>query len=324
MSSILRTLSILSLLLLPGTLSAQPDCSYCRKPIEGSYLTTDEKTYHESCYRDHIQPRCAHCNELISGKYTLLDGKKYHSDCYIENIIPRCDICGGPLQGTYYTDFWGNSFHSIHSDELSECYTCGRLICNNLTNGGYALSDGRSLCRICNETAVTDDFLLGSSMSEVKRMLRYNGIDDLPDNIPVTLVDRTTLKKLAQSNSDAMHGFTDLKVQTINGKIVSRESRIYILSHLPFLMFKAVLAHELLHVYLFQNDLDLRSDIREGFCNLGSEMVYKKDNSEYARFRLANMQESPDPDYGIGYRKMSRELERKGWDYLLETLGSIK
>ena len=305
-------------------LAEQPRCSYCNKLIEGTYLTSDAKTYHEDCYRDHIQPRCEHCKALISGKYTILDNKKYHSHCYIDNIIPRCDICEDPLHGSYYVDFWKNSYHSYHSDNLSECYTCSRLICDALTYGGYELTDGRNLCRICNETAVTDNFLLESSMHTVKRLLAYNGVDDLPENIPVTLVDRETLKKLAESNSDAMHGFTDLSVQTINGRIVSRESHIYILSHLPFLMFKAVLAHELLHVYLFENGLDLRSDIREGFCNLGSEMIYKNDNSEFAQFRLRNMMESQDPDYGIGYQKMSRELERKGWSYLLETLGSIR
>ncbi len=315
---------VLFTLLLVSTLSAELKCGYCEKTITGNYLTSEGKSYHEDCYREHIQPHCEHCSELIYDAYNILDGKKYHPECYTNHIIPKCDICEGPLTGTYIDDFWGNSYHASHNSELPECHSCGRLICENLTRGGFKLSDGRHVCSICNETAVEGDFLLESSLDHVKRLLESNEIDGLPEDIPITLVDSHTLKKLSKIYSDSVHGFTDHSMQTRNGRVVSRESHIYILSHLPLTMFRAVLAHELLHVYLFEHDLDLRSDIREGFCNLGSEMVYEYSRSEYARFQLRNMQESQDPDYGIGYRKMSRELDKKGWRYLLETLDSIR
>lgn len=247
----------------------------------------------------------------------------YHPQCYTDHILPRCDICENPLWGTYYTDFWGNSFHDNHATELPECHTCGRLICEGLTGGGYELSDGRKLCHICNETAVTGDFLLESSLSYVRRLLVYNGINNLPDEIPITLVDRQRLQQLSTAYSKDMHGFTDHNIQTLNGLVVSKVSHIYILSHLPMIMFRAVLAHELLHVYLFERDLDLRSDIREGFCNLGSEIVYADNPTDYANFRRLNMTRSPDPDYGVGYRKMSRLLDRRGWSYLLDSLEEI-
>ena len=34
------------------------------------------------------------------------------------------------------------------------------------------------------------------------------------------------------------------------------------------------------------------------------------------------MQKSQDPDYGYGYRKMSKLLDKWGWAYLLETLAT--
>ncbi|MBT4036105.1 MAG: protein DA1 [Candidatus Marinimicrobia bacterium] len=315
---------LLLLVLFAGIIqAADPKCSYCNKSIEGNYLSVDGKSYHEDCYRDHVQPRCAYCEKLIEGKYNLLDNKMYHPQCYTDHIVPRCDICGGPLQGTYFTDYWGNSFHEAHSAELHECSTCGRLICERLTRGGFELSDGRHLCGICNETEVSEDFLLESSFSYVRRLLESNGITNLPDDIPISLVDQQRLKQLSISYSDAMHGFTDHNIQTRNGRVVSKDSHIYILSHLPLTMFRAVLAHELMHIYLFERDLDLRSDIREGFCNLGSELVYQDTPSEYAKFRLLNMEESQDPDYGYGYRKMSGLLNQRGWRYLLETLDEI-
>jgi len=315
---------LLILILFTGTiLAAELECSYCKKSIAGNYLTVDGKSYHEVCYQDHVQPRCAYCGELIEGKYNLLDNKMYHPLCYTNHILARCDICGQPLKGRYYTDFWGNSFHASHSAELPECNTCGRLICDELTGGGFQLSDGRYLCSLCNETAVTGDFLLESSLNYVLSLFKSNGIDNLPDDIPITLVDQRKLKQICISYSEDMHGFTDHNIQTRNGRVVSKDSHIYILSHLPLTMFKAVLAHELLHIYLFERDLDLRADIREGFCNLGSAMVYKDTPSEYAEFRLLNMTTSQHPDYGYGYRKMSRLLDQRGWRYLLETLAEI-
>lgn len=316
---------LFALIMLLGNIQAQDlKCSYCNKTITGNYLTADAKSYHENCYRDHVQPRCEHCGKLIDGKYAIINDKMYHPTCYTNHILPKCAICDQPLQGKYYTDYWGNSFHGSHSSELPECSTCGRLICEELTLGGFELEDGRFLCGICNETEVSGDFLLGSSISYVRRLLASNGINNLPADIPITLVDQQRLKQLASSYSDAMHGFTDHNMQIRNGEVVSKDNHIYILSHLPLTMFRAILAHELMHVYLFQRDLDLRSDIREGFCNLGTAMVYKDTPSEYAQFRLLNMEKSLDPDYGIGYRKMSAELDRKGWRYLLESLGSIR
>lgn len=314
---------IIFALLTGALLSADISCTQCGEPISGKYVNMKGKFYHEKCYREHIQPRCDHCGDLIEGKYTILDGANYHEHCYVNNIIPKCSICAGPLQGKYYTDFWENSFHASHSSELPECSTCGRLICEELTGGGFELSDGRYLCAICNETAVEGDFLMASSVSYVRRLLASNGIDNLPPDIPITLVDRNELRSLASSYSDAMNGFTQQNMQTRNGQVISKSSHIYVLDNLPLTMFRAVLAHEYMHVYLFERDLELRSDICEGFCNLGSEMVYKDTPSEYARFRLQNMQEDQDPDYGYGYRKMSRILEQRGWRYLLETLDQI-
>ncbi len=299
-------------------------CAYCGEPISGKYVTTGGQSYHEICYRNHIQLRCDYCQEPIDGKYNIFEGKSYHPTCYTNHILPRCDICDQPLEGRYQTDFWGHAYHLEHARVLSECSTCGRLICEQITGGGHKLSDGRFLCTFCNETAVTDEYMIESSLRHVKRLFASEGLDGFPDNIPITLVDKPTLIRLSESYSGNTQGFTEQNIQTLNGKIISRQNHIYILSHLPLTMFQAVLAHELLHVYLFEHGLDLRSNIREGFCNLGSELVYQNSPSEFAQFRLANMQASQNPDYGAGYRKMSGILYKYGWSYLLENLGHIR
>jgi len=312
------------LVILVSGVFGQLSCDHCGKNITGTYVTSNGQAYHEDCYSDHIRPRCDYCKEVIDGPYNILDDKKYHPSCLTNHILPKCDICGKPLEGSYQSDYWGNDYHIEHTHELPECSVCGRLICEQLTEGGFKLGDARAICSICNETAVTDNYSIESSMDNVLRLFTSNGITGFPNDIPISLVDKPTLKRLSQTYSENMQGFTDQNAQTRNGSVISRKSHIYILSHLPRIMFQAVLAHELLHVYLFEHDLDLRSDIREGFCNLGSEMVYKNTRSEFAKFRLQNMQASQDPDYGVGYRNMSELLYKKGWSYILENIGDIR
>ena len=73
-------------------------------------------------------------------------------------------------------------------------------------------------------------------------------------------------------------------------------------------------------MYLFQNQIDLESDFREGFCNLGSSLIYENYSSKLSDYRLKNMNENSDPDYGIGFRKMKSMLDKIGWKRLLKKL----
>ena len=72
-------------------------------------------------------------------------------------------------------------------------------------------------------------------------------------------------------------------------KIIRRDYKIYILSNLHQTEFKSVLAHEFLHVYLFENNYQLSPEIREGFCNLGSELIYENENSKYSMLKIEHV-----------------------------------
>ena len=90
---------------------------------------------------------------------------------------------------------------------------------------------------------------------------------------------------------------------------------IYILSHLHKIVFEAVLAHELMHVYLFKNNIKLSSQKREGFGNLGSRLVYEDYNDQFSNIKL-DLMKNKDPDYGKGYIIMSKILKQNGWHNL--------
>jgi hypothetical protein len=82
---------------------------------------------------------------------------------------------------------------------------------------------------------------------------------------------------------------------------------------MPRLEFEAVLAHELLHVWLLEKDIQLSKKETEGLCNLGSALVYQADNSKLAERLLEKMESSSDRLYGKGFRKMKDKLQRLGW-----------
>ena len=135
------------------------------------------------------------------------------------------------------------------------------------------------------------------------------------------VADKDELIRLSGQRSGKIRGYTHYEAKTLGRKTISESYHIYVLSDLCEIVFDAVLAHELLHVYQIQNGYKLRSDVREGFCNLGSKLVYDHDGSDLSRLQLY---ESDDPDYGKGFRNMSSRLDQMGWEGILNNLPSFK
>ncbi len=301
-------------------LTNQLYCDHCSKNIENYYINYDNKTYHESCYKAHIQLRCNHCNDPIEGSYNIEENRNYHKSCFINNILDKCDACGDPIDSDYIVDNYGNKYHQYHTKKFSTCESCNRLICKRITNGGISLRESRNICNICKKDVVTDKKNIKKISEKIRRNLIKLGMDNIPSNIPITLVnDRSRLNSLSNIRlSGDINGYTKYEYEKMGSKIVSKKYQIYILSYMHEIIFEAVLAHELMHVYLFQNNLFLESDIREGFCNLGSKIIYENYNNEIARSKLEAMFNDNDPDYGIGFRKINRALQRNGWAKLLQ------
>jgi hypothetical protein len=194
-------------------------------------------------------------------------------------------------------------------------------MCARITQGGYTIDKKRNICSICYPKVVMKQNQINNVDKEVKDILNGIGINNIPSNIPISLVNSMDeLDQIATIRLGNVRGYTHYNVNTLAGRKIKEEFHIYVLSNLHELAFKAVLAHEYLHVYLFQNDYELKSDLREGFCNLGSQLMLKKDNSVLSSYLLDSMYESDDPDYGKGFIKMNSMLEKKGWNKLLNDL----
>ena len=239
----------------------------------------------------------------------------------IKPIHPTCMICLQPLNGEISMDVWGNTFHSKHEKEGVFCNSCSRIISQGVTQGGYVYSDGRHLCSLCKITAVNNDSSIQTSYQAVITQFEEVGIINIVRNIPINLVSLQELNKQAGYMSHAkLKGFTiiDPMIRKANQSVNIYE--ISILFGLPQIEFEAVLAHELLHVWLHQNKIMLSSQLTEGFCNLGSYLIYNNDNTHFSTIHLQAMSSYKNIVYGQGYREMRIQLEKLGWKKLISDL----
>ena len=242
-----------------------------------------------------------------------------------EPIVPTCMICLQKLNGEYSVDVWGNTFHSKHEKEGVFCHSCSRIISQGVTQGGYVYSDGRHLCSLCKITAVNNDSSIQTSYQAVITQFEEVGIINIVRNIPINLVSLQELNKKAGYMSHVkLKGFTIIDPILEETTQPVNPCQISILFGLPLIEFEAVLAHELLHVWIYENDLDLSSFISEGFCNLGADLIYNNDSTKFSQIHLKALAENKHPKYGEGYLFMKKTLEKSGWKNLLKNLASIE
>ncbi len=296
-------------------------CSHCYKIISEDFFRLDNKKYHKDCYEQHIQPRCSYCNKAIENTYNIHNQKNYHSNCFRDFILEKCDACGEPLETDFIVDSWNNKYHHYHLNETKICESCGRLIAKNLTGGGLILNRNRHICNICSPNLVTENSDIDRIQNKVIAILQNVGIVNMPRYITIKLVkNQIELERMSKIRLGDIHGYTKYEYEKVDNKKISETFEIYILSHLHKIVFEAVLAHELMHVYLFKNNIKLSSQKREGFCNLGSRLVYEDYNDHFSNIKLESMKKNKDPDYGKGYIMMCEILRQNGWNNFLINL----
>lgn len=303
------------------TLAAQTkNCEYCGKPITKKFLVVDNKYFHPEHFL------CAYCSKPIEGMYNSKDGKYYHPNCYVESEIPKCSVCGNPLTGKYIKDSYGNQYHESHEREYQHCDNCYRLICTKITNGGVKYNDGRNICNLCFKNSVQNNELFPGFMMKVINSLRDIGLELKDRNISIAAVDRKKLKTIAgDSYSVSMRGFSNIQSETVRKGRTQRSTSsytIYILSGAPREYIESTIAHELMHIWLYQNTHNEHaSELEEGSCNFISYLYLKKVNSKIAEEIISQLMNDPDPVYGNGFRKVHKLF---GGRYLVELLNFLK
>ena len=175
----------------PSTLK----CKFCKK-VSRVDIYSRKNAYHESCYKDHIQLRCDHCKKLIDGTYNLSNDKNYHEKCYKDFILEKCDVCFKPIEQLYVKDNYGNIYHNYHRSAMPLCESCNRIICSSITDGGVRIVKGRNVCNICWEYVINDKSKINSIYKDMRRELNSIGINNIPEKIPIRLVDSKRIAKI--------------------------------------------------------------------------------------------------------------------------------
>ena len=234
----------------------------------------------------------------------------------------NCHICNEPLTAGYYQDAWDNRMceSHLHKDAV-HCYSCTAF-----TKKEHELSDGRVLCKRCYEVAVKPGDSIETIKTFVIKALFKAGFNDLSINdISFEIVSAKRLAEIRKKPVDIhIKGYTvsNVNTSTLYGIRTSQKCRhtIYMLTHLTKEEFAGTLAHEMLHVWQTQNSVNMSHKNKEGFCNMGTYLVYSSMSGTFTKIQLKNLHESKDMIYGDGFREMYSHFERLGWKKLIENV----
>ncbi len=264
--------------------------------------------------------RCDYCGQPIVGDYIVADSHSYHIACYENHIAIRCAVCGQIINGEHYVDFWGNAVHAYHKGVEPQCEYCGRFISEYTTGGGFRYGDGRIVCKVCTNTAVEDSATVDTLRGKIIAIFNNVGIEMEDKYYPVSLIDKTTMARLDDDHIDP-NGYTYVEETTSLGVTLERHLDIFLLHGMPRLHAIATLAHELMHVWLYDNGPDdMNPALCEGSCNYAAYLVLQRYSGKESEYIQTTFKDEPDPVYGDGFRHVAEYVEKHGvagWlDYL--------
>lgn len=248
-------------------------------------------------------------------------------------MTKKCIICGSD-PWRYYEDFRGNVVCTHHND-IKYCSGCG---CFVSASTAKHIFDDEYLCYNCQVSHVDErskdkfinntlDILYNYGFQDIQKdwvQIKLISVKEMKERVPhMSAYGFHTERTLSQVNSRGRFGF---------------DQEVYVLDVLPPIIFMEVFAHEILHAWQLQNNLNDYSDYEtdiiakracEGFANLGSYIIYdyfdsdkfNKEIRTFVQLKKKQMFESPDDTYGIPFQKIMSKypLSDKGrWFKLIK------
>ena len=311
-----------------------PTCQNCRKPIHGNDLQALGSHWHSHCFNCRtckkplldspfvsfggrpFHPRCLRCpgcRKPIKSDYIEHAGMPWHLECYRQQHHPLCSVCRRPLPNEYMVDFWGNSFCPEHQN-YSNCSSCSRIVCKQITDGGMLYPDGLVICNICNLRSVSTQQQANRLLAEMKIALASVGLNLHKSSTPITLCGRDELREASRHNfhnERPILGLARWSTSTAGGRVVARHFQdILIQKDLPEEHFRTVAIHELTHAWFFYNQYyDLPLQVEEGMCVMMEYSWLKSLDTKDAEYRRLAIENSDDPIYGEGFQKAKASLK---------------
>ena len=232
----------------------------------------------------------------------------------------ECSICDRSIKDKeYLLDVWGNPFHLSHKNDGIFCECCSRIISKKITNGGYQLNDGRYICSLCDISIIKTKEEVTNSFNNVKKILNEIGVDLIhEEEIDIQLINRTDMGNYYNFNENHhLQGLT--KISLDNDKIF----QIFILDNVPKIQFEATLAHELMHVWLYKKNIQLSKPMMEAFCNLGSYLIYKSDNTKFSKIHILSMENKNTNPYVKEYKLLKSLMDKTNFKHILKNITTI-
>lgn len=86
--------------------------------------------------------------------------------------------------------------------------------------------------------------------------------------------------------------------------------------------FAEVMAHEMLHCWMFERNIFPPPKLCEGFCELGAYLFLQRVNRPNALSLAQSILENPDPVYGDGFRLVYNSYIIGGWATVIDLISN--
>lgn len=303
MRSIILTRLLVSALLLTGVFAAMAAdlvCATCGRAVTGRYFLADNHYYCSQACLDKSLPVCAECGNRIRGDIFVKNNQKYCSMSCLEKTLVPCDLCHKPIKGSYnvYRNFRGDKNICENCNQLPHCFVC-TLPCD-----GVKLADGRVRCLACGKNLIDDPAGAETLFREVRAKLVQQLGPSGDCRVDFFMVGLPEFKKITKGDDElGVYCYDRTEIKSRYGaKTLSESCRIYILDGLPRDKFIEVAAHEAAHDWMQHKFPGLTDQtIKEGFAEY---MAYRINLLYHQGSLNRRMEESTDPVYGDGFRKV--------------------
>ena len=216
-------------------------------------------------------------------------------------LVKECCVCGAPLFLSYVVDGYGNMACVSHRDEIIYCSSCQRMCGTD----SISIGAGRRVCANCHDN-LPDESSCKRIEAYVRKVLLDNGL-----SIPAFKLERVSAERFVSLGHPNASGLAS----KVGNKYV-----VYVLCELINTALAEVLAHEMTHIWQWENSVSVRTEINEGFCNLASFIVLKGIDTDMAKIKVRNLELNPDSIYGVGFRKVKEYYDRNGMDMTIKKM----
>lgn len=318
--AILCMLAVLFSALVPDSLAqSSGKCAVCGKTIGPGMKflkSSDGRIFcSQACYEKTL-PKCCICKKTLSGGYLKgADGRLYCSEKCISTTWPTCSACGAKSQkGAIISAEKGDLFFCEKCHSKPKCFCCG------LPADCSKLDDGRHICPNCSKDAIGTLDEAVKLIGEVRALMGDKLKLKTEHQIEYELVDQKKLEEISPQNQ---HGvelglfryIEETETTTVTSGLkttetvnVTRNYKIYMLSHMSRRKFIEVAAHELGHDWMqeYYPKID-ELNVKEGWA----QYVAWRINDIHGQKGLNRMLEAnKDPVYGDGFRMVRKASEK--------------